>query len=320
MQRMVGTERFNVCLQSGGREGTREDWDLICSAPTFEEGFALLVEEARKANWGDWSLLVLDSDRQEARFRVVNSWESIYQRALGVTWGSSYLAGKLAGICSRLFGMSCWAEQTAYQVAGDPWDEFFVRPSDGTVEREVEDLVRMDAATRADLAVALEKLRHEVSERRQTEHDLREKLEVIRRQDEAIQALSTPVLQVWDGVLALPLIGTIDGRRAASLTERLLGEIVRTGSRFALLDLTGVEIVDTSTADHLLRVVGAVQLLGAQAIITGINPAVAQTLTSLGVDLSTFTTQQNLQEGLRYCIQEAAPARAARTPPRRHGR
>lgn len=318
MQRMVGTERFNICLLSGGREGIDGDWSVISSRPTFEEGFAALARIAAIAGWGSWELLSLDHERKEARFRIGRSWESTYQRALGVTWGSSYLAGKLAGYCSRLFGVHCWAEQIGYAVAGDPADEFVVRPSEHAEEEELESLLRADAATRADLAVALEKLRNEVAERRQTEQELRDKLEVIRRQDEAIKALSTPVLQVWDGVLALPLIGSLDGRRAASLTERLLGEIVRTGSAFAILDLTGVELVDTSTADHLLRVIRAVELLGARVVITGIGPAVAQTLTSLGVELSQLITRGNLQEGLRYCIQEAGPAR--RALPRRPGR
>ena len=310
LQRMVGTERFNLCLQSGGRESIERDWSTISAYPTFEEGFAALARSAELAGWGRWELVSVDRGKREARIRSTGSWEAGYQRALGVTWGSSYHAGKMAGIMSRLFGVDCWAEQTGYEVAGDPADEYVVRPSTGEEERLLEDLLRSDAATRADLAVALERVRREVEERRQTEQALRDKLEVIRRQDEAINALSTPVLQVWDGVLALPLIGAIDSRRASGLTERLLGEIVRTRSRFAILDLTGVDLVDTSTADHLLRVIGAVELLGACVIITGIGPAVAQTLTSLGLDLSRLTIRRNLQEGLRYCIQEAHPARA----------
>jgi rsbT co-antagonist protein RsbR len=180
-----------------------------------------------------------------------------------------------------------------------------VRQSDGAVEQEVENLLRSDNATRADLAVALERLRHEVDERRETERDLREKLDVIRRQDEAIRALSTPILQVWDGVLALPLIGVLDSRRAGLMTEELLAEIVKTQSRHVLLDLTGVDVVDTSTADHLLKVIRAVELLGARAVITGIGPSVAQTMTSLGLDLSRLKTLANLQQGLKHCIAEA---------------
>jgi rsbT co-antagonist protein RsbR len=302
MQRMVGTERFNLSLQSGGRDGIEDDWGVISSHPTFEEGFAALAEIAAAAGWGVWQLVSLDREKQEACFRIRNSWESGYQAGLGVAWGSSYLAGKLAGYCTRLFEVNCWAEQTAYAAAGDLYDEFVVRVSDQTLEARIEDLLRGDNATRADLAVALERLRCEVQERRQTEQDLREKIEVIRRQEEAIKALSTPILQVWHGVLAMPLIGVLDSRRAASMMERLLAEIVRTGSHHAILDLTGVDVVDTSTADHLLRVIRAVELLGARAIITGIGPAVAQTMTSLGIDLSALVTRSNLQEGLKLCV------------------
>jgi len=323
LQRMVGTERFNICLQSGGRESITGELEIIAAHPSFEEGFAAVARVGAHCGWGRWELVSLDREKKEARFRARNSWESIYQRRLGVTWGSSYIAGKFAGHCAHLFQVPCWTEQTAYAVAGDEYDEFVVRPSNGGVERQVEDLLASDAATRADLAVALEKLRREVEERRQTEQDLRDKLEVIRRQEEAIKALSTPILQLWEGVLALPLIGAIDGPRAAILMEQLLAEIVRTGAQFAILDLTGVDLVDTSTADHLLRIVGAVGLLGAQVIVTGLGPAVAHTMTSLGIDLSCLVTRQNLQEGLRYCIQSAEGStkagRAGRGLPHRQG-
>ena len=115
MQRMVGTERFNICLQSGGRESVAADWQILSSRPTFEEGFAELARIAGHAGWGRWELVALDRDRKEAHFRVAGSWESVYQQALGVTWGASFLAGKLAGLCSYLFDADCWAEQTAYE-------------------------------------------------------------------------------------------------------------------------------------------------------------------------------------------------------------
>lgn len=315
MQKMVGTERFNLSLQRGGREGVTNDWRVIAARPTFEEGFAALAEIVAVSGWGRWEILALDRGAREASFRIKGSWESQYQATLGVTWGSSYLAGKLAGICGELFGVNCWAEQTAYSAAGDAYDEFHVRASDATIERQMEELLGSDSATRADLAVALERLRREIGERRETERDLREKLDVIRRQDEAIRALSTPILQVWDGVIALPLIGVLDSRRAAAMTEALLSEIVRTQSRHVLLDLTGVDVVDTSTADHLLRVVKAVELLGAQAVITGIGPSIAETMTSLGLDLSRLTTLANLQQGLKHCIAEADRDHRARSRP-----
>ncbi|MCP4679304.1 MAG: PAS domain-containing protein [Deltaproteobacteria bacterium] len=126
-------------------------------------------------------------------------------------------------------------------------------------------------------------------------------LETIRRQQSAIQELSTPILQLWDNVLALPVIGVVDTRRSAEIMERLLAEITERQSRYVILDITGVEVVDTRTADHFIKVIKAAELLGSTCILTGIRPAVAQTLVDLGIDLSNITTLRNLQEGLKEC-------------------
>jgi anti-anti-sigma regulatory factor len=131
------------------------------------------------------------------------------------------------------------------------------------------------------------------------------------RLEAAVSAMSTPIIQVWDGVLALPVIGSVDFERAGQMMEALLQAIVRTRSRFAVLDLTGVEAVDTATADHLLKIVRAVRMLGAQGIITGIRPAVAQTMISLGIELAGIATLNNLQEALRACMKETTPAAVA---------
>jgi rsbT co-antagonist protein RsbR len=312
LHRMVGTERFNISLQSGGRDSTQGDWDLITRHPTFEAGFIALANVAAAAGWGRWQLIEMNKDAKEARFRVLNSWESFYQRALGVDWGSSYVGGKFAGHCARLFDTNCWAEQTKFIVKGDPFDEFIVRASTTTVEAELDNLLASDKGTRADLAAALERLRQEIADREETERTLRDKLDLVERQEKAIQALSTPIIQVWDSVLALPIMGALDARRAADMMDRLLRDIVRTRSRFTILDLTGVDVVDTATADHLIKIVKAVELLGARSVITGIRPAVAQTMASLGMDLSQLTTLGNLQEGLKACMRWLAAADAAR--------
>ena len=141
-----------------------------------------------------------------------------------------------------------------------------------------------------------------ITEARETEIDLRNKLALIERQQEAIRALSTPIIQVWDRVLTLPLVGTVDSRRAADVMERLLHEVSRTGARFAILDLTGVETVDTATASHLLALLRAIQLLGAEGVITGIRPVVAQTMISLGLDFNRLITLAKLRDGLRLCM------------------
>jgi rsbT co-antagonist protein RsbR len=124
----------------------------------------------------------------------------------------------------------------------------------------------------------------------------------IERQRYAIETLSTPILQVWNDVLALPVIGIVDSKRSAELMEKLLGSIVTKQARFVILDITGVDVVDTRTADHFIKLVSSAQLLGAECFVTGIQPAVAQTLVEIGVDLSSITTLRTLQDGLRECM------------------
>ena len=312
LHRMVGTERFNLSLQAGGRDSIAGDWALISKYPTFEEGFAAITEVAAATGWGRWRMVSIDRDAREARFEVTNCWEGAYQKALGVCWGSSMTAGKFAGFCGRVFGQNCWSEQTSFIARGDDRDAFLVRPSRLTVEEELKSLFASSKATAADLAVALAKLKQEVEERQQVEMELREKLAFIHRQEEAIRAMSTPIIQIWDSVLTLPVVGSLDSARASSMMEQLLAEIVRTRSRFAILDLTGVDIVDTATADHLLKIMRAVELLGARCIVTGIRPGVAQTMVSLGVDLASISTLRNLQEGLKACMRWIEKDRARR--------
>ncbi|CAN90894.1 anti-anti sigma factor protein [Sorangium cellulosum So ce56] len=250
----------------------------------------------------------MDRERREVRYRTVNSWEAIYQRALGVSWGSAMVAGKLAGITERLFGVPCWAEQTVFAAQGAAYDEFLVRPTDETVEARLSALLEADRGTSSDLAVALSRLRNEVAEREKTELALREKLELIQQQETALSAMVAPIIQVWDGVLTVPVMGGLDNQRASALMERLLGAIVDSQTRSVILDLTAVEAVDTSTADHLIRIVRAVELLGARVVVTGIRPAVAQTVVSVGMDLDRMITLRNLQEGLKVCMASGADA------------
>lgn len=155
---MVGPERFNLALQSEGRKSIESDWILIKSFPDFKDGFAQLNLNARVAGWGDWQLAGFDLQKRECVFRAYNNWEGGYQKALGVCWGSGMLAGKFAGICSKLFETNCWATQTRFVAKGDAFDEFVVAPSDRNLEREIEGLLASDSATRADMAVALKKL------------------------------------------------------------------------------------------------------------------------------------------------------------------
>ncbi|WP_437310197.1 PAS domain-containing protein [Sorangium sp. So ce388] len=146
----------------------------------------------------------------------------------------------------------------------------------------------------------------DVTESKRAEGELRTKLELIQRQQRLIQQLSTPIIRVWDGVLTAPLVGVVDSARASELMDNLLGEVSRSGSQYAIIDLTGVDIVDTQTAAYLIDLVRAIRLLGAEAVITGIRATVAQTIISLGVDLSGIPVHTNLRSGLQHCIQQMA--------------
>ena len=156
----------------------------------------------------------------------------------------------------------------------------------------------------------------DVTSQRQLEHELRARNEQLAASEEAkialidrlryaIDELSNPILEVWDDVLVIPIIGVVDLRRTADMVKRLLAEVTRTQASFVIVDLTGVEIVDTKTADHLMKLVRKVEIVGARCVLTGIRPAVSETLVDIGVDLGRLTTLRNLKHGLRAALRFA---------------
>ncbi|MES2629850.1 MAG: STAS domain-containing protein [Bacteroidota bacterium] len=126
--------------------------------------------------------------------------------------------------------------------------------------------------------------------------------EVIIRQMDEIAEISTPVIRVWDGVVAMPIIGTLDSSRTQVVMENLLQEIVNSGSGIAILDISGVPAVDSLVAQHLIKTVSATRLMGAECIISGIRPEIAQTVVHLGIDLSTVVTKATLASALKHAF------------------
>ena len=126
--------------------------------------------------------------------------------------------------------------------------------------------------------------------------------EIILRQTDEISEISTPVIRVWDGILALPLIGTLDSARTQVVMENLLQEIVETGSNIAILDISGVPAVDSLVAQHLIKTVSATRLMGAECIISGIRPEIAQTIVHLGIDLSHIITKATMASALQFAF------------------
>lgn len=172
-----------------------------------------------------------------------------------------------------------------------------MRRRDGSISGAV--AVFRDATEKKRLIEDLEARNRAYSESEQAKSELVERLRL------AIDEISTPILELWDDVLALPIVGVVDSRRSMQIMERLLEEIVHRQSRHVIIDVTGVEMIDTRTADHFMKLFKAVSLLGARCRITGVRPAVAQTLVDLGVNLSGMRASRNLKHALRDILRGA---------------
>ena len=144
-----------------------------------------------------------------------------------------------------------------------------------------------------------------------TEVAQRARDEIIQRQQAEMLELSTPVVKLWDGILALPLIGTLDSRRTQVVMESLLERIVETGAEIAIIDITGVPTVDTLVAQHLIKTVNAARLMGTECIISGIRPQIAQTIVHLGVDLQGVATKATLADAFALALAKSGRALGA---------
>jgi rsbT co-antagonist protein RsbR len=137
---------------------------------------------------------------------------------------------------------------------------------------------------------------------------------IIMRQQQELLELSTPVIKLWDGVLAVPLIGTLDSNRTQVVMENLLEEIVRSGSEIAIIDITGVPTVDTLVAQHLMKTIAATRLMGAECIISGIRPQIAQTIVQLGVELGDIVTKATLKDAFALALRRTGLSVVQRQP------
>jgi rsbT co-antagonist protein RsbR len=129
--------------------------------------------------------------------------------------------------------------------------------------------------------------------------------ELISRQQQELLELSTPVVKLWDGILGLPIIGTLDSARTQIVMENLLQTVVETNSKYAIIDITGVPTVDTLVAQHLLKTITAARLMGAECIISGVRPQIAQTIVHLGIDLAQVVTKAKLSDAFALALQKS---------------
>ena len=179
---------------------------------------------------------------------------------------------------------------------------------DARIESETEDdLSGIEAA----IDLLIDDLTDELKQREKMQKEVEDKLSKIQdqqktifQQQEDLLELSSPVSKVWDNVLILPVIGTLDSQRTQIMMENLLEKIVETGCTLAIMDITGVPTVDTQVANHLLKTVTSARFLGAECIISGISPAIAQTIVHLGIDLSSVKTKATLQDAMIFAMRQ----------------
>ncbi|MEI7501147.1 MAG: STAS domain-containing protein [Bacteroidota bacterium] len=179
---------------------------------------------------------------------------------------------------------------------------------DARIQSDIEDdLSGIEAA----IDLLINDLTDELRQREKMQKELETKLTKIQeqqktivQQQENLLELSSPVSKVWDNILILPVIGTLDSQRTQIMMENLLQKIVDTGCTISILDITGVPTVDTQVANHLLKTVTSARLLGAECIISGISPAIAQTIVHLGIDLSSIRTKATLQDAMIYAMKQ----------------
>ncbi|MDX1283389.1 MAG: STAS domain-containing protein [Draconibacterium sp.] len=176
------------------------------------------------------------------------------------------------------------------------------------VESDVEDdLTGIEEA----INILIDDLTYELKQSKKMKENLEDQLSKIKeqqktivRQQEDLLELSSPVTKVWDNILILPVIGTLDSQRAQIMMENLLEKIVESGCTYSIVDITGVPTVDTQVANHLLKTVTSARLLGAECIISGISPAIAQTIVHLGIDLSAIRTKATLQDAMIFAMKQ----------------
>ena len=261
------------------KEGEGSPADVLES----EGIFRLLVD-----NVDDYAIILLDPEGHVAR------WSPSAERLKGYTSGE--ILGK---------HFSCFYPPEAVK-RGLPDREISVAAEKGRFEDEGW-RVRKDGVTfwanvvitalrdKNGRLLGFGKITRDLTERKQAERRIQE-------QAREILEMSTPVMQVWEGVVVAPLIGSLDSERTQRFMERLLERVVETNSPVALVDIMGVPTVDTKTAQHLIETISAVRLLGAQVVLTGVQPAIAQTLVHLGINLSDITTRSSLAAGLKVAL------------------
>ncbi|MEJ1966120.1 MAG: STAS domain-containing protein [Gammaproteobacteria bacterium] len=265
---------------------------------------ALANEQELLAEWVQLQLssntlrsdLIRESELREQSREFV----SLLRAALGTGAPFSLTSGEWSGVRDYLAGVSRSRAEKGFSPSETAVFVLSLKqPVFARMRKQLESLPSELADALWDATKVLDKLALLT-----TELYLKSREEIIMRQQQELMELSTPVVELWTGILALPLIGTLDSARTQVVMESLLEAIVRTGAAIAIIDITGVPTVDTLVAQHLLKTVAAARLMGADCIISGIRPQIAQTIVHLGVDLSAVSTKATLADAFTLALRK----------------
>lgn len=295
----VGVPLYRLLVASQSSLGTEEDYHAMVTqlGSTFEEGFLAWGRAVATAGWGRFELPEFSPDGKTATVVVRNPWELIMQQGSDARWGCPFLQGKIIGIFTHALGTNCWATEEIGSEHDEPVVRFNVHASSTTIDAELAALreSRKQATERE-----VERKTAELLQANQERAQLQE--QIIQMQAAALAELSTPLIPFTNEIVMMPLIGAIDSQRAQRVLEALLQGVAEHHASIVILDITGVAVVDTSVANALIQAARAVRLLGAEVVLTGIRPEIAQTLVGLGADLSGIVTRGSLQSGIAYAM------------------
>jgi rsbT co-antagonist protein RsbR len=306
----VGEDLARAIVAQAGRQAGFNDAQLQLQERQFD-GIRAMTEMQyhllAKSGFGRFEVMQLEVARESGeayvRVRCTGSAEAESHRRL---FGAStlptcwHLTGYSTGWLSAMTNMRLLTIESRCTAKGDAHCEMESLTYDDFVGPEAAFWKRAFESSGTSLAQELEdKLA-----------TIQRQMAMITAQQSTIQELSTPILEVWDDVLVMPVIGMLDSSRVADMVQRLLAEVASSQASFVIVDLTGVEVVDTKTADHVMRLMRKVEIIGARCVLTGIRSAVSQTLVDIGVDFGRVTTLRNLKHGLREALRHKRGQRA----------
>ncbi|WP_437931265.1 STAS domain-containing protein [Sorangium sp. So ce291] len=301
----VGVDLFRLLVARSSSLGTDEDYRSLVARPdgAIEQGFLAWGRAISAAGWGAFELPSFDRAACTATVRIRNPWELRMQADGDLRWGCPFLQGKVIGIFSLAFARLCWADEIIDTGGAAPAVEFHVHPSDRTIDDELNQLRVIRFRARQ------QELKQHMAEAAQ---ELRRKDEEVEQKERLIRALSAPIIQVWNGVLAVPLAGVLSRERAEPICEELLHRVTSMSATHVLLDLTGLSEVDEAATGQIATIVTSLRLLGAECAVVGLSPELARTMVEVGISLAGVRTYQTLADALRQAVGLTRRATAGR--------